>query len=141
MRYLRRFIIFLFIIVSLGFGSYYFMLNYISTKAAQLVNEQLEDEKVVNYIKGIEEQYPEVEQFLEEGAMVHEDDLLFSTKEEAIDTIVQTIGMKEMLHLQTTYKNGISEGEIARLLKRYEHKFTDEEILAFKAIAYKELYK
>ena len=76
---------------------------------------------------------------LEEAARVKQDQLPFTTKEEATRVRIKRVGVSELRDIQTQ----VQEGTITKdeLLQKAQEKLTEQEILALKVIAYRELYK
>lgn len=141
MRLLKFLFISLIIVISLGSGAYYFGTKAIANKVTNVLAEELEDEETLETIKNEVNRHPEVKQFIEEGATVNVETLPFTTKEEAVETIIKKIGVNELKNLQSQYERGISMTEIEALIANYENKLTEDEVLALQAIAYKELYQ
>ena len=80
-----------------------------------------------------------MKQFLEEAKTVKQDQLAFTTKEEATRVLIKRVGVSELIDIQTQVQKGtITKDE---LLQKVQESLTEEEILALKVIAYKELYK
>src|SRR5699024_312454 len=141
MRLLKFFVIVVITIAGCGYGVYHFGTNFISTKVTEAITAEMDDDKKIEDIKVAVNSNPEIKEFILEGANVSEDKLLFDTKEEAINTIVKSVGVKQLQDIQSKYENGISVTEIEQLAKENEDKLTEDEISTIKAIAYKELYK
>lgn len=141
MKFLKFLLMMLIIVGGLGYGVYFFGNEFVSDKITDSIAADIEDDENLTEIKAVVNDIPEIKQFIEEGAAIDESNLPFSTKEEAIKTVVQKIGFKELQQIQTKIESGISESEIQELLKEIEGKLTEEEILALKAVAYKELIK
>ena len=80
-----------------------------------------------------------LKRFLEEAASVKQDQLPFTTKGEATRVLIKRVGVSELMDIQTQ----VQEATITKdeLLQKAQEKLTEEEILALKVIAYKELYK
>lgn len=141
MRLIKGFIFFIVIIGALGFGVYHFGMNFISNKIADSVTSELENEANLDSIQTVISSNPEIQSFVEEGANVDDTNLPFTTTEEAANVIIQKVGVSELQNMYTQYQNGMSEKEAKQLVKQIEGKLTEKEILALKAIAYKELNK
>lgn len=141
MRFLKFLLTLFIIIVCLGFGAYHFGTKAIANKVTDVLTDELENEETLASIKAEVDRNPKVKQFIEEGATVNEAALPFTTKEEAVETVMKKIGVNELRNLQSQYESGISMAEVEQLIDKYQNKLTDEEILALKAIAYKELYQ
>ncbi len=66
-------------------------------------------------------------------------ELVFTTKEEALDVILTHFTITELFHIYRAIQNGLTEEEQEALLTLLHERFTDEEISALKAIGMKEL--
>lgn len=141
MKFLKVLLTIIIIVGGLGYGVYHFGTNFISDKVADSVATELEEDDNVNEMKQVVNSNPEMKEFISEGAHISEKNLPFTTKEEAIKTVVETIGISELQKIQSKYQNGMSPNEVQELINELEGKLTEEEILALKAIAYKELNK
>ena len=76
---------------------------------------------------------------MEEAKTVKQDQLPFTTKEEATRVLIKRVGVSELMDIQTQ----VQEGTITKdeLLQKVQENLTEEEILALKVVAYNELYK
>jgi hypothetical protein len=139
----KKFVQFLFVIflllVGLGFGAYYFGANLASEKLMDTVSSELEHSGKIEQVKQYVENDPELKKNLEEAATVKQDQLPFTTKEEATRVLIKRVGVSELMDIQTQ----VQEGTITKdeLLQKAQEKLTEQEILALKVIAYRELYK
>lgn len=140
MKFIKFVFIMTLLVGGLGYGAYYFGTDFASNKIAATVSAEIEN-RDGNELKQVVNSYPEVKQFIDEGANVDEDKLPFTTMEDATKTIVKKVGLIELQKMHAKYENGLSESEVQQLVKELETKLTEEEILALKAIAYKELNK
>ena len=140
---MKKFVQFLFVIflllVGLGFGAYYFGANLASEKLMDTVSSELEHSGKIEQVKQYVENDPELKKNLEEAATVKQDQLPFTTKEEATRVLIKRVGVSELMDIQTQ----VQEGTITKdeLLQKAQEKLTEQEILALKVIAYRELYK
>src|SRR5690625_1109299 len=89
MRFLKSLVAILIIVGGVGFGIYHFGTNFISNKIADSVTDEMENSENVNEIKQMVNSNPDIQQYIAEGANVNESDLPFTTKEEAVKTIVK----------------------------------------------------
>ena len=123
----------------LGYGAYYFGANLASEKLMDTVSTELEHSGQIEQVKKYVENDPELKQFLEEAKTVKQDQLPFTTKEEATRILIKRVGVSELMDIQTQ----VQEGTITKdeLLQKAQENLTEEEILALKVIAYKELYQ
>ena len=141
-KFVRFLFIFILLLGGLGYGAYYFGTNLASEKLMDTVSNELEQSGQVEQVKQYIENDPELKLFLKEAETVKQDQLAqlpFTTKEEATRVIIKKVGIPELMDIQTQVQEGtITKDEI---LQKVQEKLTEEEILALKVIAYKELYK
>ncbi len=141
-KFVRFLFIFILLLGGLGYGAYYFGTNLASEKLMDTVSNELEQSGQVEQVKQYIENDPELKLFLKEAETVKQDQLdqlPFTTKEEATRVIIKKVGIPELMDIQTQVQEGtITKDEI---LQKVQEKLTEEEILALKVIAYKELYK
>lgn len=84
---------------------------------------------------------PQLLEFIEEGKNVDSSTLPFQTKEQAVRVLVKKFNVSEIQELQSKAKSGLTAEEKQQLFNEIESKLTDEEMLALKVLAYKELAK
>ena len=141
-KFVRFLFIFILLLGGLGYGAYYFGTNLASEKLMDTVSNELEQSGQVEQVKQYIENDPELKLFLKEAETVKQDQLdqlPFTTKEEATRVIIKKVGIPELMDIQTQVQEGtITKDEI---LQKVQENLTEEEILALKVIAYKELYK
>ena len=141
MRFLKYLVAILIIVGSLLYGVYYFGTNIVSDKVMDEVYLELENSGQLEVVKQAINNDPEIMQYIENGANVDESKLPFKNKEQATRALIKKIGIDEIQDIQSKFQNGISENDLEMLLREIEGKFTHDEILALKVIAYKELNK
>lgn len=139
MKFLKFLFVAFIFIGAVGYGVYHYGTNFVSEKIADTVNAEFENDENLEEIKLVVNSNPEIKDYIEEGASVDENELPFTTMEEASKTIVKKVGLLELQKIHATYQDGISPHEMQVLVKEMEDKLTEEEILAIKAIAYKHL--
>lgn len=139
MKFIKFLITTVIIIGGLGYGLYFFGTNFASEKVMDVLSEELENSGQLNEIKEMVNNDPELKRMIEDGANVDQSNLPFQTKEQAMRTIVKKVGISELQTIQSNFENGMSNEEQMALLKELEGKLTEDEILALKVIAYKEL--
>ena len=141
-KFVRFLFIFILLLGGLGYGAYYFGTNLASEKLMDTVSNELEQSGQVEQVKQYIENDPELKLFLKEAETVEQDQLdqlPFTTKEEATRVIIKKVGIPELMDIQTQVQEGtITKDEI---LQKVQENLTEEEILALKVIAYRELYK
>jgi len=119
------------------------------------------DPEIAGFIKEVETD-PEARQFLEEQKKNHETNsvdnrnnineksdetdsankattkLPIQTKEEAVKVVIDRVGLTELNSMVNRYKEGKASKQ--DLIQEASIQFTEEELMALKIIAYKELY-
>ena len=122
------------LLVAIGYGVYYFGTDIASDK----IVEELENNGQLAEAKQYVENNPELKQFLSEAENVDPEQLPFTTKEEATRVVIEKVGVSEL----TTIRAKAQEGTLSKeeVLQTLQEKFTEEEILALKAVIYNELY-
>ena len=141
MKFLKFLLTTVVIVGCIGYGIYYFGTNIASEHVMDAVSAELESSGQLEEIKQFINNDPELKQFVEEGANVDVSKLPFTTKEQATRALIKKIGIGELQNIQAKVQQGMSNNEIQKLLKEIEGKLTDEEIVALKVIAFKELNK
>lgn len=130
-----------FVFAVLGFGIYYYGTKMLSDKVIDQVAMQLEKSGEVEKIKQQINSNPELQKFVSEGANVDSSTLPFETKEEAMRKLVKKFNVSELKEIQTSVQGGLTAEKKRELLNSLESKLTQEEIMALKVLAYKELNK
>lgn len=141
MKFLKYLLIILILVGGVGYGVFYLGTNIVSDKVMDAVYVELENSGQLDEIKQMVNSNPEIKQFVEDGENVDESKLPFKTKEQATRAIIQKVGIGELKDLQSKYQNGMSNTEMKEVLSGIEGKLTEQEILALKVLAYKELNK
>jgi hypothetical protein len=122
----------------IGYAVYHFGTNIASEKLMDAVTTELENSGQIEEIKQVIETDPELQSFIEEAEAADTSKLPFSTKEEATRVLINKVGISELNDIRVKVQEGtVSKEEI---LQEVQGKLTEEEILALKVIAYKELY-
>ena len=138
-KFVRFLFIFILLLGGLGYGAYYFGTNLASEKLMDTVSNEPKHSGQIEQVKQYIKNDPELKHFLKEAETVKQDQLPFTTKEEATRVLIKKVGVSELMDIQTQ----VQEGTITKdeLLQKAQEKLTEDEILALKVIAYKELYK
>ncbi|PLR95965.1 hypothetical protein [Bacillus sp. T33-2] len=139
MKIVKFIVVLMVILVGLGIGVYYVGTNMASEKLMDAVSTELENSGEIEAIRQSIENDPELQAFLEGAENVDESKLPFTTKEEATRLLINKVGLTELKDIQSQVQNGTASKE--EILRNIEAKLTNEEILALKVIAYKELNK
>ncbi len=123
----------------IGYGVYYFGTNIAADKVADSVSTKLENSGQINDVKSYIESDPELTKMAKEAASADESTLPFTTKGEATRVLIKKVGITKLRDLQSDVQNGTaSKEEVLQVLNK---DLTDEEMLALKVLAYKEIYK
>lgn len=122
----------------IGYAIYYFGTDMASDKLVDAVTEELETSGQMNDLKGAIESDPELLSFVEEAKAADSSQLPFTTKEEATRVLIKKIGITELNEIRKTVQDGSASK--AEILQDVQSKLTEEEIMALKVIAYKEIY-
>lgn len=141
MRFLKYLLAILIIVGGVLYAVYYFGTNIVSDKVMDEIILELESSGELEVVKQTIIHDPEVMQYIEDGVNVDESKLPFKNKEQATRALIQKVGIDEIQDIQSQIQNGISKHDMELLLKEIEGKLTNDEILALKVIAYKELNK
>lgn len=139
MRFLKYIIVLLIIVVAGAVAIYYVGTNMASEKVVEDTAAELESTGKMEDIKAYIENDPELKGYIEEAKSADESQLPFQTKGEATRVLIQKVGIGELQSLQ----QGVQSGTISQqeAISKLEGELTEEEMLALKVIAYKELYK
>ena len=137
MKVLKILLVVFLILAGLGYGLYYFGTNVASDKIMEVVSAELESSGELDAIKELVANGSELQQFIEEGAMIDSSNLPFQSKEEAIRAVVKKLGVSELQNIASEVQAGTMSTE--ELMSIAESNLTEKEIQALKVIAYKEL--
>ena len=140
MKFIKKFFSTIIIIAIIGFSVYHFGTKFIAGKIMDQVSTELNNSGQLESIKKAIENDPELRAFLEEGKNADRSKLPFQTKEQAIKVLVKKFNVSELQELQSKAQGGLTAAEKQNLLSDIENKLTNDEILALKMLAYKELY-
>ena len=129
------------IIAAIGFGVYHFGTKFVADEVMNQVAAELDANGQLETIKQEVENDPELRAFIEEGKNVDSSKLPFQTKEEATRVLMKKFDLNELNELQIQARQGMTAEEQQVLFNKIQSRLTDEEMLALKALAYKELFK
>lgn len=138
MKFIKFLVITIILLGAIGYAVYYFGTNIASEKIMETVTTELENSGEIEEIKKTIENDPELKTYLEEAKTAKPEELPFATKEEATRTLISKVGISELNDIRVKVQEGSMSKE--EVLENIEGKLTEEEILALKVIAYKELY-
>ncbi|WP_404347941.1 hypothetical protein LG311_19185 [Sutcliffiella horikoshii] len=125
----------------LGYAGYYFVNKFIEDQAVEYVEKDLVENNDVAMAREYVDRSPALKNYIAEGAEANLDELPVQTREEATRMVMQKLSFQEMQQIQSQAANGMTEQEVLELMETFEEKLTDEELLALKAIVYRELYE
>lgn len=140
LKFIKRLFTTIIIIGIIGFSIYHFGTKFIADKVMEQVSAELENSGQLENIKSAIENDPELRAFLEEGKNADQSKLPFQTKEQAVKTLVKKFDVSEIQELTSKAQGGLTAAEAQNLFSDIESKLTDDEVLALKMLAYKELY-
>lgn len=121
-----------------GYAVYYFGTNVASEKLMDAVSTELVNSGEMESIRQTIESDPELKAFLAEAESADDHTLPFTTKEEATRVLIKKVGISELNEIRVK----VQEGNVSKeeLLEDIQRNLTEEEILALKVLAYKEIY-
>ena len=126
-------------IAVVAFLVYHFGTKFIADKVMEQVSVELSDSGQLENIKQEIKNDPQLLAFIEEGKNIDSSTLPFETKEQAVKVLIKKFNVSELQELQSKAQSGLTAAEQQQLLQDIENKLTDEELLALKVLAYKEL--
>ncbi|WP_042352563.1 hypothetical protein [Bacillus massiliigorillae] len=139
MKFIKVLAVIVIVLAGIGYGVYYFGTNMASEKVMDAVSKELENSGQIEAVKKEIEKDPDLKKMVKEGANVDESKLPFTTKEEATRVLVRKVGISKLNNIKEQVQNGTASKE--EIMNQVQDKLTDEEILALKVLAYKELNK
>ncbi|WP_060203669.1 hypothetical protein [Sporosarcina koreensis] len=129
------------VLAFIAFGVYHFGTKYIADEVMGQVAAELDASGELENIKKEVQNDPELRAFIEEGKNVDSSKLPFQTKEEATRVLLKKFDLSEINDIQIQARQGMTASEQQALFDKIQSRLTDEEMLALKALAYKELFK
>lgn len=139
MRFLKYLLIIAVILGAAGIGVYYVGTNIASEKIVEEATAELEDSGKIDEIKTYVENDPQLAGYIEEAKAAENSDLPIKTKGEATRVLIQKVGINELKTMQSEVQKGTMTQQEA--IQKLETQLSEEEMLALKVLAYKELYK
>lgn len=138
MKFIKFLGVLIVLLAIVGYGVYYFGTNIASEELIDTVSTELENSGEMEEIKSTIENDPELKSFIEEAETADKSTLPFTTKEEATKVLIKKVGITQLNDIRIKVQDGnISKEEV---LQEIQDNLTEEEILALKVIAYKEIY-
>ncbi|MGD7052927.1 hypothetical protein [Sutcliffiella horikoshii] len=141
MKFFKGLFITALILGIIGYAGYYFVNKFIEDQAVEYVEKDLVENNDVAMARDYVDRSPALKSYIAEGAEADLEELPVQTREEATRMVMQKLSFQEMQQIQSKAANGMTEQEVLELMETFEEKLTDEELLALKAIVYKELYE
>ncbi|MEK3933863.1 hypothetical protein MKY41_00970 [Sporosarcina sp. FSL W7-1349] len=138
-KLMKILIVFVILVIAIGWGVYYFGTKLIADQVMDQVAVELENSGQLEAIKQEVQKDPQLKAMLEEGKNAENADLPFQTKEEAVRVLLKKFDLAEIQELQSKASSGLTVEEKQELLNKMESRLTEEELLALKVLAYKEL--
>ncbi|WKA53451.1 hypothetical protein [Planococcus shixiaomingii] len=138
MRIIKFLVVFLLILVGVGYGLYYFGTNFASEKIAEETVTEFKSTGQMETVKSYVENDPVLAGYMEEAKAADKDSLPFTTTGEATRVLIQKVGISELNDIKTKVETGTMAPQ--EVIQELETKLTEEELLALKVIAYNELY-
>ena len=141
MRFLKVLLGIAIIVVLIGVGVYYFGPKLVADQVMDKVAVELEDSGQLESIREEINNDPQLQAFIEEGKNVDSSKLPFQTKEEATKVLMKKFNMSDIKEIQSKAQDGMTAEEKQEIFNKLESTLTEEEMLALKVLAYKELAK
>ncbi|MGD6991035.1 hypothetical protein [Sutcliffiella horikoshii] len=141
MKFFKGLFITALILGIIGYAGYYLVNKFIEDQAVEYVEKDLVENNDVAMARDYVDRSPALKSYIAEGAEANLEELPVQTREEATRMVMQKLSFQEMQQIQSKAANGMTEQEVLELMETFEEKLTDEELLALKAIVYKELYE
>ncbi|MFS0574844.1 hypothetical protein AB1K83_04370 [Sporosarcina sp. 179-K 3D1 HS] len=138
-KLMKILIVFVIMVIAIGSGVYYFGTKLIADQVMDQVAVELQNSGQLEAIKQEVHNDPQLKAFLDEGKNAQNANLPFHTKEEAVRVLLKKFDMTEIQELQSKAATGLSVEDKQELLNKMESRLTEEEMLALKVLAYKEL--
>ena len=129
------------IVAVIGLAITYFAPKIIADQVMEKVSVELEDSGQLENIKQEINNDPELKALVEEGKNVDSSQLPFQTKEEATRVLIKKFNISDLQELQSKTQDGLTAEEKQEIYNQIESTLTEEEMLALKALAYKEFSK
>jgi hypothetical protein len=141
MKVIKGLFIIALLLGGIGYAGYYFVNKFVEDKAVEYVEEDLAGSSDLDMARDYVNNSPTLKAYISEGANADLNELPFQTREEATRAVMKKLSLQEMQMIQSKAADGMSEEEAMELISTFEDKMTEEELLALKAIVYRELYQ
>lgn len=141
MKFFKVLLTLIVIVAIIGFAAYYFVPKIVADQVMDKVAVELQNSGQLNNIKEEINNDPQLQAFIEDGKNIDSSKLPFQTKEEATRVLMKKFNISEIKEIQSKTQNGMTAKEKNEIFNKLQNKLTDEEMLALKVLAYKELSK
>ncbi|MGE6370695.1 hypothetical protein ACQKDD_13210 [Planococcus kocurii] len=141
MRFLMTIIIFLIFFSVAGIGAYVIGPDFSADRMVAEVTKEMRNngqmEKITEYV----ESDPKMLEYIEQVEVAEQQDqpLPFQTAGDAAGTVIKKVGITDLAKMKSGIENGTMS--VDEVIQTLEQDLNEEELLALKVIAYKELYK
>ncbi|MBS2970259.1 hypothetical protein J9317_16045 [Metabacillus sp. KIGAM252] len=138
-KWLKRLSAAIAVIALLAGAAYYFLPKMASDQITGYLDAEVEKNGGFERIRKAANANPEVKKFLEEGANADPDSLPFTSKEDATRVVMTKVGPGNLQKIQSMAKDGLDAGEQQEVLRMAEDNLSEDEILALKYVANKQI--
>ncbi|MED1603572.1 hypothetical protein [Alkalihalophilus marmarensis] len=133
------FLIIILLLSGVGYGVYYVGTNIASKKITDDLSAELHNSGQLEEVRAYIENDPDLQRYVEEARQADRNALPFNTKEEATRVLIRKVGVTDLLEMQSRVERGKASHQ--EIINELESSLTEDELLALKVIAYKELYE
>ncbi|WHY71657.1 hypothetical protein [Fictibacillus enclensis] len=134
-------LVFVLLIGGIGYFGYKALVTYGANKLVNEVSTQIVDNKDIDKLMDD----PAIEQYVEDGkdlnSLAEEKDLPFHTKEKAMKTVINKVGLDQLKEMKNKALDGVSQDERREMEATLEEKLSAKEMKALKLVALKEIKK
>lgn len=141
MKFIKVLLSIIVIVGIIAIAAYYFAPKLVADQVMDKVAVELENSGQLENIKQEISNDPQLKAFIDEGKNVDSSKLPFQTKEEATRVLAKKFKISDIQDIQAKAQDGMSAEEKQEIFNKLESTLTEEEMLALKVLAYKELSK
>ncbi|MGD6818871.1 hypothetical protein [Metabacillus sp. 84] len=138
-KWLKRITGTVIILTLLGGAAWYLLPKIAADQLSGYLDNEIEKNGGYENVRSAANSNPEVRDFLEEGANADPDSLPFTTKEEATRVVMTKVGPGNLQKIQSMSEDGVDAAEQQAILKMAEENLSDDELLALKYVANREI--
>lgn len=141
MKWISRLVVVLAVVGAAGYAIYHYGVDYAAEQVAAKATEEFVGEAELSKAKTYIEQNAQLAGYVEEAkaAEAQGADLVVATKGDAARLLMKKVGVTELAKMQSELESG--NASIDEMISKLEGNLTEEELLALKVIAYKEIYQ